>query len=84
MIPRVVEVRAVDNYRLHVRFDDGMLTEVDLSDDFGERSSSLFEIRRCSLKRELTPTATRFPGPRGRTSIRSSCTATFPPVVQRD
>ena len=33
MVPRILSVTALDGFRLHVRFHDGVLTEVDVSDD---------------------------------------------------
>lgn len=35
-MPRLVEVRAVEPYRIHLRYDDGVRGEVDLSDLAGE------------------------------------------------
>ena len=34
-MPRIVETRALDNYRLHVRFEDGVEGTVDLSEMAG-------------------------------------------------
>jgi len=33
MVPRVVSVSALAGFRLRVEFDDGVVTEVDMSDD---------------------------------------------------
>ena len=33
MVPNVVAVETLDGYRLLVQFDDGVVTEVDLSED---------------------------------------------------
>ena len=59
MIPRVVEVKALADYRLWVRFHDGTAGTVDLSPSYGVPCSSRYAIRpylhasRCT--RSFTP-----------------------------
>ena len=74
VMPRPVEVRALEPYRIWLRYDDGVEGEVDLSPSGPARASSLRgRIQRSSLASTSAPSAASA-GARESTCARTPCT----------